>query len=194
MMVSGVLDVPGFRTSIGGHYALNTNYIYFDTECQPKQAEKSFSVYDVQLRNHLSGAGFNLLSRINYQYSGNEKVLPLAKLTAYEALYYERDIFFERTKGHLYFQLGVDMTFWTKYKAQAYCPAVALFHNQYESETGNYPFVGAFLNVRIKQVRFFVCGHHINYNLFGMRDFLLAPYYPTTKATFSYGIRWSFYD
>ncbi len=194
MMLSGVLDVPRFRTSIGGHYALHTNYIYLDADCQPMQADKAFSVMDVQLRNHLSGAGFNLVSRINYQISGNENVLPLAKLTAYEALYYERDLFFESTNGHLYFQLGLDMTFWTKYNAQAYCPAVALFHNQNKSETGNYPFVGAFLNVRIKQVRFFVCGHHINYDLFGMRDFLLAPNYPTSKATFSYGIRWSFYD
>ena len=194
MMLSGVLDVPRFRTSIGGHYALHTNYIYLDTDCQPMQADKAFSVMDVQLRNHLSGAGFNLVSRINYQISGNENVLPLPKLTAYEALYYERDLFFESTNGHLYFQLGLDMTFWTKYNAQSYCPAVALFHNQNESETGNYPFVGAFLNVRIKQVRFFICGHHINYNLFGMRDFLLAPNYPTSKATFSYGIRWSFYD
>lgn len=194
MMLSGVLDVPRFRTSIGGHYALHTNYIYLDTDCQPMQADKAFSVMDVQLRNHLSGAGFNLVSRINYQISGNENVLPLPKLTAYEALYYERDLFFESTNGHLYFQLGLDMTFWTKYNAQSYCPAVALFHNQNESETGNYPFVGAFLNVRIKQVRFFVRGHHINYNLFGMRDFLLTPNYPTSKATFSYGIRWSFYD
>lgn len=194
MMLSGVLDVPRFRTSIGGHYALHTNYIYLDADCQPMQADKAFSVMDVQFRNHLSGAGFNLVSRINYQISGNENVLPLPKLTAYEALYYERDLFFESTNGHLYFQLGLDMSFWTKYNAQAYCPAVALFHNQNESETGNYPFVGAFLNVRIKQVRFFVCGHHINYNLFGMRDFLLAPNYPTSKATFSYGIRWSFYD
>ncbi len=194
MMLSGVLDVPRFRTSIGGHYALITNYIYLDTDCQPMQADKTFSVMDVQFRNHLSGAGFNLISRINYQISGDENVLPLAKLTAYEALYYERDLFFENTNGHLYFQLGVDMSFWTKYNAQAYCPAVALFHNQNTSKTGDYPFVGAFLNVRIKQVRFFVCGHHINYDLFGMRDFLLAPYYPTSKATFSYGIRWSFYD
>lgn len=194
MMLSGMLDVPRFRTSIGGHYALHTNYIYLDADCQPMQADKAFSVMDVQFRNHLSGAGFNLVSRINYQISGNENVLPLPKLTAYEALYYERDLFFESTNGHLYFQLGLDMSFWTKYNAQAYCPAVALFHNQNESETGNYPFVGAFLNVRIKQVRFFVCGHHINYNLFGMRDFLLAPNYPTSKATFSYGIRWSFYD
>ena len=193
-MLSGVVDAPRFRTSIGGYYALHTNYIYLDTDCQPAQADNSFMVYDVQLRNHLSGAGFNLVSRINYQYSGDEDVLPLPKVTAYEALYYERDLFFKNTNGHLLFQLGVDMTFWTSYHAQAYSPAVALFHNQNESETGNYPFVGAFLNVRIKQVRFFVCGHHINYNLFGMRDFVLAPNYPTTKATFSYGIRWSFYD
>ena len=193
-MVSGRLDLPRFRTTVSGHYALQSNFIYLDTDCQPMQADKSFSVMDVQLRNHLSGAGFNLVSRINYQISGNEKVLPLAKLTAYEAIYYERDVFFESTNGHLYFQLGLDMSFWTKYDAQAYCPAVALFHNQNQTTTGNYPFVGAFLNVRIKQVRFFVSGHHVNYNLFGMRDFLLAPYYPTSKATFSYGIRWSFYD
>lgn len=192
--VAGRIDIPRFRTTLATHYALQTNYIYLDTDCQPMQADKAFSVFDVQLRNHISGAGFNLVSRINYQVSGNEKVLPLAMLTAYEALYYERDQFFESTGGHLYFQLGVDMSFWTKYSAQAYCPAVALFHNQNETETGNYPFVGAFLNVRIKHVRFFVCGHHINYNLFGMRDFLLAPYYPTSKATFSYGIRWVFYD
>lgn len=193
-MVAGRLDIPRFRTMVSGHYALQSNFIYLDSDCQPMQADKAFSVMDVQLRNHLSGAGFNLVSRINYQISGNEEVLPLPKLTAYEALYYERDLFFESTGGHLYFQLGLDMSFWTKYSAQAYCPAVALFHNQNETTTGDYPFVGAFLNVRIKQVRFFICGHHINYNLFGMRDFLLAPYYPTSKATFSYGIRWSFYD
>lgn len=192
--VSARLDVPRFRTSIGGHYALLTNYIYLDTLCQPAQADKSFSVMDIQFRNHLSGAGFNLVSRINYQITGNDEVLPLANLTAYEALYYEHDLFFKSTGGHLYFQLGLDMSYWTRYNAQAYCPATALFYNQNETQTGNYPFVGAFLNVRIKQVRFFICGHHVNYDLFDNRDFMLAPYYPTSKATFSYGIRWSFYD
>lgn len=192
--VSGKLDIPRFRTSIGSNYALQTNYIYLDTLCQPAQADKAFSVMDLQFRNHLSGGGFNLVSRINYQISGNDEVLPLAKITAYEALYYERDLFFKSTGGHLFFQLGLDMTYWTRYNAPAYCPATSMFFNQNGTQTGDYPFVGAFLNVRIKQVRFFICGHHINYDLFDNRHFMLAPYYPTSKATFSYGIRWSFYD
>ncbi len=191
--VGAKLELPWLRTTAGAHYALLTNYIYLNTDCQPAQAQSAFSVMDLQLRNHLSGAGFNLVSRINYQTSGNDRALPLAKLTAYEALYYERDLFFRATNGHMLIQLGLDMTYWTRYHAQAYCPAVAMFYNQNQTQTGNYPFVGAFLNVRIKQVRFFVCGHHINYDLMD-RNFFLAPYYPTSKATFSYGIRWSFYD
>jgi len=192
--LSGKLDIPQFRTTVAGHYALMSNYVYLNTECEPQQADKSLSVFGLQLRNHLSGAGFNLVSRINYQLTSKSSVLPLAKFTAYEALYYERELHFELTDGRLLFQLGIDMSYWTKYNAQAYCPATALFYNQTETETGNYPFIGAFLNVRIKHVRFFICGHHINYDLFGDRQFFLAPHYPTSKATFSYGIRWPFYN
>ncbi|MBR5958372.1 MAG: hypothetical protein IKZ99_08420 [Salinivirgaceae bacterium] len=192
--ISAQLDIPGFRTTVAGNYALLSNYIYLNTSCNPEQANSAVSVADIQLRNHLSGAGFNLVSRINYQTTSDSRILPLATLTAYEVLYYERELHFEATNGRLFFQLGLDMSFWTKYNAPAYCPATALFHNQDDVEIGNYPFVGAFLNVRIKQVRFFICGHHINYDLFGDREFFLAPHYPTSKVSFSYGIRWPFYD
>lgn len=195
LKIGAKLDIPRFKTTIAGHYALLTNYIYLNSECLPSQADDKISVTDIQLRNHLSGAGFNLVSRINFQKTdAKESVLNLADITAYEALYYERELHFDATHGKMLFQLGIDMSFWTKYNAQAYCPATALFYNQTSTETGNYPFIGAFLNVRIKQVRFFICGHHINYDLFGNRNFFLAPHYPTSKATFSYGIRWPFYD
>lgn len=192
--VNVTLDLPKWRTTLKGNYKVLNNYIYLNTECKPEQADEAFSVVGVELKNHLCGAGFNLVSRVNYQMSSNDNVLPLPELTAYEALYYERELYFKVTEGRMLVQLGLDMTFWTKYQAQAYSPAVALFHNQNYTQTGGYPFVGAFLNVRIKQVRFFVYGQHLNYDLFDNHHSFLAPNYPASRIVVNYGVRWNFYD
>ena len=86
------------------------------------------------------------------------------------------------------------MSYWTSYYGQAYSPALARFYNQTEQLIGNYPFVGIFANLEIKRLRFYLRFEHANYGKTSPENYFMAPYYPTNRGTFRYGLAWTFYD
>jgi len=189
-------NLPNLRTAVGARYALLNSFIYFDESATPVQANKTFSVFDAYLNNRLSLWRFGIISKINYQKTGNKNILPLPEFSAYESLFYEQELYFKDTKGRMNIQIGADMYYWTSFYAQAYSPATAQFYNQQNQLIGNYPFVGIFANLRIKRMRMFFKAEHANYQVMGKnnRNYFTAPNYPVPKMTIKYGISWSFYN
>lgn len=195
--IKGKIQLPNLQTTIGSRYALLTNHIYFDSLANPAQFKSDFNVFDAYINNTVSFVGFNLINKVNYQISGKQEVLPLPTWSFYHALYYEREITFKSTNGKMLLQLGTDVNYWTAFYASGYSPAIAQFHNQTNQKTGDYPFVGAFLNLRIKRMRIYIKGEHINYSFMKDRNianYFVAPLYPSPRMTMKYGISWTFYD
>ncbi len=188
--------LPKLKTEIGARYALLTNYIYYDSLALPSQFANDFNVLDIYFDNAITIRGFNLLNKVNYQQSGKQEVLPLPKLSTYNALYYEHNITFPTTQGKMQIQLGVDVNYWTAFYAPAYSPATAQFHMQNKQLVGDYPFFGAFVNIEIKRMRIYIKGEHINYSIMANdnANYFTAPNYPTPKMVFKYGLTWTFYD
>lgn len=189
--------LPKIKTTIGARYALITNYIYFNNLGKPTQFNSDFNVLDFHLDNTLSFFNFYLINKVFFQESGKKELLPLPKWSFYNALYYQRNIHFDITGGDMKLQFGIDVNFWTAFYAQAYSPATAQFHLQNNQKTGNYPFVGAFLNLEIKRMRIYIKAEHLNYSYMqkqNQANYFLAPNYPATKMAIKYGISWSFYD
>lgn len=189
--------LPKLKTAIGARYALITNYIYFNTLGKPSQFNSDFNVLDLYLDNTLSFFNFHLISKVFFQESSKKELLPLPKWSLYHALYYQKNIHFDITDGDIKLQLGVDVNFWTTFYAKAYSPATAQFHLQNNQQVGNYPFVGAFLNLEIKRMRIYIKAEHLNYSYMrkqNQTNYFLAPNYAATRMAIKYGISWSFYD
>ena len=188
------LNYPYYKTEIGSRLNLLTDYIYFNTEALPEQYNETFSVFDVYLNNTFEFWKFGLNTRLNYQKSSNTRVLQLPEFSAYAAFYISPNLHFNSTGGSLRFQLGTDISYWTSYYGQAYSPALARFYNQTEQLIGNYPFIGVFANFEIKRLRFYLRFEHANYGQTSPENYFMAPYYPTNRGTFRYGLAWTFYD
>ncbi len=185
---------PYYKTQIGSRFNLITDYIYFNTDAVPAQYNKTLSVFDIYLNNVFEFWKFGLNTKLNYQQTDNNEILPLPEFSGYAAFYWKPNVYFKDTGGKLRFQLGVDAYYWTSYYGQAYSPALARFYNQKEQLIGDYPFVGIFWNVEIKRLRFYLRYEHANYGLTTPRNYFLAPNYPSNRSTVRYGIAWTFYD
>ena len=72
-------------------------------------------------------------------------------------------------------------------------PATGVFYNQAERLTGNYPWVNAFLNLKLKRTRFFFMFEHLNEGFSGF-EYQHVPGYQLPVRMFKYGIAWTFYN
>ncbi len=185
---------PYYKTQLGLRFNLLTDYIYFNTDAVPAQYNQTFSVFDIYLNNVFEFWKFGLNTRLNYQHTSNNEILPLPEFSGYAALYWAPNVYFKDTGGKIRFQLGADAYYWTSYYGQAYSPALSHFYNQKEQLIGNYPFVGIFWNVEIKRLRFYIRYEHANYGLTKPSNYFLAPNYPSNRSTVRYGIVWTFYN
>ena len=84
-------------------------------------------------------------------------------------------------------QLGVDCDYYTKYKAVDYQPATMAFYNQNEIECGNYPFMNAYVNMKLGKTRFYIMMSHVNQGLNGTNYFSM-PHYPLNPRRFQLGL------
>ena len=85
-------------------------------------------------------------------------------------------------------QLGVDCNYYTKYYAPAYQPATMAFYNQRELKLGNYPFMNAYVNMKLYKTRFYVMYSHANQGLFGGSSYFGALHYPMNPSRLQFGI------
>ena len=90
-------------------------------------------------------------------------------------------------------QTGFDLYYQTRWYGYAYMPATGRFYVQREKRLGNYPFMDAYLNVKIQRLRFFFKLQHFSSKLFGP-DYFTVVDYPMNQLFFKIGFSWTFYD
>ena len=85
------------------------------------------------------------------------------------------------------------MRYDTEYYADYYNPAMGTFYVQHNEKIGNYPWLDAFVNLKIKRTRFYV-----KYTNMGTKiiksGYYTTPSYPEQIASASFGLSWTFYD
>ena len=126
------------------------------------------------------------------QYSSNQDVLPLPLVNLYSNLYLQ----FTYAKV-LRIQLGGDMRWFSRYYAPDYAPALEQYFVQEGAqrvELGGYPFINAYINFHLKQVRFYVMYHHVTQNALKQTNSFLVPHYPINPRMFKLGFSWNFWD
>jgi len=191
--VGGKYDFPGINLKAGIDYSLVTNMLYFNTSAVPEQNDGVISVISARLDKNFSFWKLRLDNSVLVQKSSNNNILDLPLLCARSAFYFDHEFHFEETGGRLQTQLGFEAQYNTAYYSYSFMPATGVFYVQNEIQTGNYPVINVFANIKIKRTRIFVGFDHLNYGLMGY-DYFVSPYYPMNIRMFKYGIGWTFYN
>jgi hypothetical protein len=184
---------PARKTYLNFNYAIIDNYTGFDTTAMPFQHTGGLSVAALNVSKELSLWKFHLTSDVILQKSSNSKVIDLPFFTIRSAGYFEHLFRFASTGGSLNTQVGLDVTYHSLYYPYSYMPATGRFYRQESIKAGDYPFVNAFLNLKLKRTRIFLMMDHLNSKLSG-NGFYMVPSYPMNIRMFRYGLAWTFYD
>ena len=156
------------------------------------QHGSNISILTAQLHQNFRLGPLNWENVVTYQNSSNQDVLPLPTWNIFSNLYLK----FKLAKV-LGIELGADATWFSKYYAPDFCPAISQFAVQQNAdsrvELGGYPFVDVYANLVLKGVRFFIMMSHLNADS-GSRMQFLAPHYPTNSSVIHFGVSWMFYN
>jgi hypothetical protein len=193
MTLGTKFSFPARRAYMNFNYAIIDNYTGFDTTAMPFQHSGGLSVAALSISKELSFWKFHLNSDVILQKSSNSRVIDLPFFTIRSAGYFEHLFRFASTGGSLNTQVGFDVTYNSLYYPYSYMPATGRFYRQESVKAGDYPFVNAFLNLKIKRTRIFLMFDHLNSKLAG-NGFYMVPSYPMNMRMFRYGLAWTFYD
>jgi hypothetical protein len=94
-------------------------------------------------------------------------------------------------------QMGGDVRWFSQYYAPDYAPALEQYFVQegaHRTKVGGYPFINAYINFHLKQVRFYVMFHHVTQNALKQTNSFLVPHYPVNPRLFKLGFSWNFWD
>ena len=179
----GELDVPHLGSNVNVGYETLKNFLYLGYDATPRQCGSPIHVLSATGNQKLKVRALHFDNEITYQTTSNGKVLPLPKLSVYSNLYVQFTV-----ARVLHCQLGIDGTYYTKYYAPAYNPALMAFHNQRDVKCGDFAFANLYGNFRLKQARFFLAYTHFNKGMFGGSNYFSAPHYPLNPTRFQFGV------
>ena len=181
--VGGQLNIPHTKTRFTLNIENVSNYIYFNELAIPKQHEESIQIVDARWDQNMKLGILHWDNQIVYQKSANQSVIPLPDLTLYSNLYLNF-----QALPVLRVQLGADVHYFTEYHSLAYEAATQQFHTQKEIKVGNYPFVSAYLNCKLHQVRFFINFYNIGASFIDGPKYFSLPHYPVNPMIMKFGL------
>ncbi len=184
------LSIPSIGTEVGFTQSITDNKVYYNRLSIPVQYQRALSVTGIYLQKDFRAGGLHLNNRVLLQWSSAQEVAPVPLVSANATYYYE----FNVVKDVLRLQIGLDGYYNTEYYGFGYNPALMRFYNQRDTKTGNYIWLDGFISGKWKRVRFLVKFQHLNYNLFGQRNYFQIAHYPLNRRMLKLGVSWNFYD
>ena len=146
------------------------------------------SILSGYIAKNIKVGPLHLENRLLLQTSSKQEIVPLPKVALNLRYYLE----FFAVKDILNVQIGADMTYNTKYYAQAFDPALGMFYNQEKYKVGNNPYVDVFINLQWKKCCIFVkCENTLQ----GIpnNEYYSTYRYIRPQRAFKLGIWWPFY-
>lgn len=175
--------------SAGVNFYNLDGWVYLDENSFPARAGDAITVSQIYGFSRLPLGGFTLEAFGVWQKTNRPALMPLPELAGRVTAYHQISLF----KRALHFQGGVSLLYNTAFYANAYMPALRSYYLQQTVETGNYPYLDVFVNLRVKRARIFVVMEHVNSGLNGY-DYFMVPNYPMPDRSFRFGVTWMFYD
>lgn len=187
--VGGEITLPSFsfsRTKISGGVENVENYIYYAPDRLLQQSSKNIQIVSLRLDQELQAGILHWDNQIVYQATADDEVIPLPDLSIYSNLYITGKV-----AKVLSLQLGVDAHFYTRYYAPGYEPITMQFYNQREKKIGNFPISTAYLNLNLKNTRFFVMMYNVLQGI-GNGESFTTLHYPVNPRMLKMGLTWKF--
>jgi hypothetical protein len=188
MRMGATLDKPGWRLKAAINYAIISKFVFFNEKALPEQAKSEFSVASASLNKDFKLGGLHIRNWVVYQFTTTDKYLALPTLALRNSTYYEG--IYAKV---LLFQLGFDTRYETAYYADTYSPATGMFYRQSAVKIGDYAWVDAFANLKIKRTAFYIKYTNLA-TQFVKGGYYTSPAYPAPVATLLFGLSWSFYN
>ncbi|MEF9986671.1 MAG: putative porin [Bacteroidales bacterium] len=186
--IEAKLEIPKYKFEAFFGYALLNNNTYFDTLGIVRQNNDAMSILTAYVKKDFKVWKFHFDNQVLFQLSSKEEIVPLPKLSLNLRYYFE----FNLVKEVLKVQLGANATFNTKYYAQAYSPALGVFHNQEKEKIGENPYIDIFVNLQWKRASIFVKYINAAQN-WPTSDYFSAYRYLRPQTALKFGIHWPFY-
>ncbi len=181
--LGGSLFIPFTNTKLSVGVENLQNWIYFNQNKDIAQETANIQVLTARLDQNITLGIFNWDNQVVYQTSSNQEVIPLPTLSLYSNMYLKTKIVNELTV-----QFGIDAHYHTKYFVQGYEPALLQFYNQQEKEIGNYPISTVYINMHLKQTRFFVMLYNVASKVIKPQEYFSLPGYPVNPFIFKMGL------
>lgn len=172
---------------------LLTNYSYFYNYYQTAQSSKLINVLQISASKKIK-----LAKRINWYLDAVLQQTDAAAPVRVPLLYTRSRVAFEGNFfKNLNLSTGLEIRYFTPYKANNYSPLVGQFTPQDTLTIKNLPDIHAFFHFRIKSFTGFLRAENLNTaslkNGFGfINNNFAAPHFPTPGMIIRFGVRWWF--
>ncbi|WP_447641880.1 MULTISPECIES: putative porin [Chitinophagaceae] len=193
--IFGRLYVPKLNLSLFGNYFFYTNYTYFNGFFNAAQSSGAFNVLQVGAEKETSlSKHFKWYLEAYVQTKAGNAPVNMPTILMRNRIAYEANFF-----KNLFLATGLEVRYFTPYKADNYSPFTGQFFYQNDIQVSNRPDVTYYLNFRITRFRFF--GQVSNLNTmnyskaqgFGFNKYsFYAPHYPGTGTWIRFGFKWMF--
>lgn len=154
------------------------------------QSSANISLITLALEQNFRLGILNWENRLTYQKSSQSKLLAVPDFNYYTNLYLNFAI-----ARVLRVNLGADMRYFTSYYAPEYCPQIGMYgvqqNTSLRTKVGNYPLINVYVNMKLKQCRFFVMVSHVNAKS-GNRNYFFTPHHPLNESVLRFGLSWDF--
>lgn len=166
-----------------------SDYVYLGDSALPAKADKAVTVMQVWAFTDIRWKYVEAQLYGIAQTSSAAGVINLPGFATRASVYYTRPLF----KKALHFQTGVALLYNSPFYEDAYMPALRAFYTQNTLETGGYPYLDAFINLRVKRAKMYFIMKNVNSGLTGY-DYIMIPNYPMPDRGLRFGVSWAFYD
>lgn len=166
-----------------------SDYVYLGDSALPAKADKAVTVMQVWAYTDIRWKYIESQLYGIAQSSSAAGVVNLPGFAARASVYYTRPLF----KKALHFQAGVALMYNSPFYEDAYMPALRAFYVQNTAETGGYPYLDAFVNIRVKRAKMYLIMKNVNGGLTGY-EYVMIPNYPMPDRGLRLGVSWAFYD
>ncbi len=178
---------------IGFNNFLITNYAYFSSFYKSDQYNKPINLLQV-----FAAKRIKLKKNIFYYADATVQLVDNASPIKVPLVFTRSRISYEKTAyKNLKLSTGVEIRYYTAYKANNYSPLLAQFSPQDTVIVKNKPDIALFFNFRIRGFTTYIRAENLNtasfINGFGFKDNnFAAPHYPTQGQLIRVGIKWWF--
>ncbi|HZE85141.1 MAG TPA: putative porin, partial [Puia sp.] len=194
--IFATIERPQSHLRLRGSYYLMSNYSYFSGYYKEEQQSALFNLLQVSLQKEfiIHGPWKWRTLVVMQQVAGSSPVhVPL--IVTHNQVGYDGNLGFQ----HLNISFGLELRYFTGYKADGYSPLTGQFYSQNDTTVRQHlPDITAYLHFRIRTFTAYVRTENLNTARAGATGFgfsnnnFVAPNYPSPGLLIRIGIFWGF--